>query len=89
MIYRGEKTRKTSWLMVYGHSEAAVIGVALSSCTLAIADRVFSFLPTVTVQASGTLGAESCLGVAATALTGRTALFVLSRYLSATLTVDV
>lgn len=75
--------------MVYGHSEAAVIGVALSTCTLAIADRVFSFLPAGTVQASGTLGAESCLGVAGTALTGRTALFALLRYLSATLTVDI
>lgn len=67
--------------MVYGHSEAAVIGVALSTCTLAIADRVLSFLPA--------LGAESCLGVAGTALTGRTALFALLRYLSATLTVDI
>lgn len=75
--------------MVYGHSETAVIGVTLSTCTLAIADRVFLFLPAVTVQASGTLGAKSCLSVAGTALTGRTALFALSRYFSATLTVDI
>jgi len=75
MIYRGGKNRKTSWPMVYGHSETAVIGVTLSTCAFAIADRMFSCPPTVTVQASSTLSAESCLGVAGTALTGRAALF--------------
>lgn len=88
-LRRGKKTRKTSWLMVYGHSETAVIGVTLSTCAFAIADRMFSFPPATTVQASGMLGAESCLGAAGPAPTGRTALFALSRYFSAILTVDI
>lgn len=86
-IYRGERNRKRPWPMVYGHSEAAVTRVTLSSCALAIAVDTFSFLPTTSVQASSRPAAESCLSRAGTAPTGRTALFALSGCFPATLTV--
>lgn len=60
-LQRGKKPRKTSWPMVYGHSETAVMGVTPSACALAIADGTFSLPPAVAGPAGSILGAEGCL----------------------------